>query len=275
MWIKLVLAALCVLMIAGAIHFKPGRKRTPLATGPDNGPHLRLMTWNIGYADLEPDTRAHTKDLQAVAFEILKNDPDAVALQEMASGDQLKTLLGLLREKYTGSIAPFANTDRSEAVLVKDPDAKFESVPAGGNYAQSATFRVNHQPPDIVLISAHADAFSAARRRTFTGDVMDWARRRIDQANVFVAGDFNFEVTIDDESHLYTDNVKHDSEAYSYILKYLRDLGRDAGDTAINDRRIDYIFGPVEKVVFRRADVLRTTAIGRMDHWPLIIDVGF
>jgi len=80
---------------------------------------------------------------------------------------------------------------------------------------------------------------------------MDWARRRIDQANVFVAGDFNFEVTIDDESHLYTDNVKHDSEAYSYILKYLRDLGRDAGDTAINDRRIDYIFGPVEKVVFR------------------------
>jgi len=42
------------------------------------------MTWNIGYADLEPDTRAHTKDLQAVAFEILKNDPDAVALQEIA-----------------------------------------------------------------------------------------------------------------------------------------------------------------------------------------------
>jgi endonuclease/exonuclease/phosphatase family metal-dependent hydrolase len=275
MWIKLVLVAFCIIMIAGAIHFKPGRKRTLLATRPDDGPHLRLMTWNIGYAELEPDTRAHTKDLRAIAAEILKNDPDAVALQEMASGDQLKTLLGLLHETYRGSIAPFATTDRSEAVLVKDPDAKFESVPAGGNYAQSATFRVNHQPPDIVLISAHADAFNAARRRTFTGDVMDWARRRIDQADVFVAGDFNFEVTINDESHLYTDNLKHDSEAYSYILKYLRDLGREAGDTAINDRRIDYIFGPVEKVAFRRAEVLRTAAIGRMDHWPLIIDVGF
>jgi len=32
-----------------------------------------------GYAELESDSRAHTKDLQAVAQTILSNDPDAIA----------------------------------------------------------------------------------------------------------------------------------------------------------------------------------------------------
>jgi len=27
--------------------------------------------------------------------------------------------------------------------------------------------------------------------------------------------------------------------------------------------------------VLRRADVLRTAAVGRMDHWPVVIDVAF
>ncbi len=47
-----------------------------------------------------------------------------------------------------------------------------------------------------------------------------------------IGGDFNFELNPKDDSHLYTDNVKNDSEAYSYALKYFRDLGRDAGETA-------------------------------------------
>jgi hypothetical protein len=56
-------------------------------------------------------------------------------------------------------------------------------------------------------------------------------------------------------------------------LKYFRDLGRQAGDTAINDRRIDYVFGPPDAVFLRRAEVLRNEAVGHMDHWPLLIEV--
>jgi endonuclease/exonuclease/phosphatase family metal-dependent hydrolase len=126
----------------------------------------------------------------------------------------------------------------------------------------------------VVLVSAHADAFSAARRRRFTGDVVDWANNR-SASIVLIAGDFNFELGAKDESHLYSDNVKNDSEAYSYALKYFRDLGRDAGDTAINDRRIDYFLGPPEKVLLRRAEVLRSAGSGHMDHWPLLIEVAF
>ena len=52
------------------------------------------------------------------------------------------------------------------------------------------------------------------------------------------------------------------------MLRYFRDLGRAAGDTAINDRRIDYIFDPPALQQVGRVEVLR-------NHWPLLVEVGF
>jgi endonuclease/exonuclease/phosphatase family metal-dependent hydrolase len=234
------------------------------------------MTWNIGYAELEADTRAHTKDLKAVAETILSQDPDAVALQELTGDEQLKILEGYLHRRYRGVAARPGGADRVEAVLVKDQAARFEEVQArdgGGESALAATFHPRPESPAVVLLSAHADAFSAARRRAFTGELADWSRHRPTETRVFIAGDFNFEVDTGDQSHLYTDDLKHDSEAYSYLLKYFRDLGREAGDTAINDRRIDYIFGPRDAAHEPRASVLRSAAVGRMDHWPLLVEV--
>src|SRR5438128_8599133 len=194
MWAKVLLTVLCLLMIGAAIHFDPSRQRSLLASGSHDGPHLRLITWNIGYAELEDDSRAHTKDLQAVANTILSNDPDAVALQELTDAEQLKILLGYLRGRYSGAVAPLGNSDRVEAVLVKDRDARFEHLPADGKYAIAAAFHLRPQLPEIVLVSAHADAFRAARRRTFTGEVVDWARTRPQRSIVLIGGDFNFEL---------------------------------------------------------------------------------
>ena len=104
---------------------------------------------------------------------------------------------------------------------------------------------------------------------------MDWAQSRMQSSAVFIAGDFNFELKAANETNLYTDNLKHDSESYSLILNTFRDLGADAGDTAINDRRIDYIFGPSNLAHVRQVEVLRDAAVGRMDHWPLLVEVGF
>jgi endonuclease/exonuclease/phosphatase family metal-dependent hydrolase len=275
MWAKILLTALCLLMIGTALRFDPSRPRVLLASSHSDGPHLRLLTWNIGYAELEDDSRAHTKDLQAIADIILSNDPDAVALQELTGAEQLKILLGSLHGRYLGAVAPLANSDRIDAVLVKDHEARFENLPADGKYAVAASFHLGQQSPEVMLVSAHADAFSAARRRRFTGEVVDWARNRARGAVVLIGGDFNFGLDAKDESHLYTDNVKDDSEAYSYALKYFRDLGREAGYTAINDRRIDYFFGPRETVLLRRAEVLRNAGIGHMDHWPLLVEVAF
>lgn len=273
---KILLSALALLMIGGAIHFEPSRQRTLLAMRPADGARLRLMTWNIGYGDLEDDSRAHTRDLKAVADVILRNDPEAVALQELTGTDQLENLLGQLKGRYRGAVCSTAKTDRVEALLVKDQSAQFQNVNVGDKCALAATFHIrsNNNSLEIKLVSAHADAFSAARRRTFTGEVVDWARAQSANAQVFVAGDFNFELNARNQSNFFTDNLKNDSESYSYVLKYFRDLGRSAGETALNERRIDYVFGPTENAPLRRAEVLRTAAVGRMDHWPLIIEVA-
>ncbi len=271
MWVKVVLGLLFCLMIAGAFHFAQPREETKSSTQTQHS--LRLLTWNIGYAELEDDTRAHTKDFPAIAEVILKADPDAVALQELTGREQLKVLLRLLQGRYRGEVAERGQGDRFEAVLVKDTQAVFTPVAIGTRYALGATFRPHVDVPQVILLSAHADAFNAARRRSYTEGLMDWVRVHMQSTEVFIAGDFNFELKAANETNLYTDNVKHDSESYSHILGSFHDLGREAGDTAINDRRIDYIFGPARVERARRAEVLRNAAVGRMDHWPLIVEV--
>lgn len=272
MWVKLFLIALFGLLLAGALYFRPPGERASSDGETGSGATVRLMTWNIGYAELEADTRAHTEDLPAVAETIMRIEPDAVALQELTGTAQLRALLALMHGRYSGSIAQRDESDRFEAVLVRG-GAQFMPVAAGARYALSATFKPHADLPELVLISAHADAFNAARRRVYTEAVVDWAHARATNAQVFIAGDFNFELQANNETNLYTDNLKNDSEAYSYLLRYYGDLGRTAGDTAINDRRIDYIFGPPATAHVRRAEVLRYASVGRMDHWPVVVEV--
>lgn len=274
MWVKIVLLLLFCLMILGAVHFAQPHQSAATSSSSSAGPSLRLLTWNIGYAELEDDTRAHDKDLPAVADVILRQDPDAVALQEMTGKSQLNTLLGLLHGKYRGAVAQQGGGDRFEAVLVKDTGAKFTPVSVGGRYAQAASFQPRENAEEVLLLSAHADAFNAARRRAYTEALIDWAQARTQSSDVFIAGDFNFELKATNETNLYTDNLKHDSESYSHILRQFMDLGRGAGDTAINDRRIDYVFGPPKLKQVGRVEVLRNAAVGRMDHWPLLVEVG-
>lgn len=274
MWVKLILLLLFALMIVGAVHFAQPTESVQLDSSTKTLNSLRLLTWNIGYAELEDDTRAHDKDLPAVADVILRQDPDAVALQELTGKAQLNSLLGLLHGEYRGSVAQQGRGDRFEAILVKDTGASFTPIPVGSRYALAAAFR-SRQNTRVILVSAHADAFNAARRRTYTEALIDWAQDRAHSSDVFIAGDFNFELKATNETNIYTDNLKHDSESYSHILRYFRDLGRSAGDTAINDRRIDYVFGPLKLQQTRRVEVLRNAAVGRMDHWPLLVEVGF
>jgi len=272
-------------MLLIAFVFAPapvGKESNQVNRSAESGGRFRLITWNIGNGDLESETRAHAEDLPAVAEVILNNDPDAVALQELTGDDQLKLLLTHLKNRYRGYVCNGADTDRVAAVLIKDRRAedlapRFESVPAGDKFAAAATFRLNKQLPEIVLVSAHADAFRASRRRVFAADLVDWARRQKGDGKngkiAFIAGDLNLEVSTRNRTNLFTNDARHDSETYAYLLKYFRDVGRDAGETSVNDRRIDYVFGPMGSSSAGRAEVLRGSAIGRMDHWPLLVEI--
>jgi endonuclease/exonuclease/phosphatase family metal-dependent hydrolase len=274
MWVKLFLLLLFCLMVLGAVHYVQPSESENKSPTTKALVSLRLLTWNIGYAELEDDTRAHDKDLPAVAEVILREEPDVIALQELTGTAQLNALLRLLHRKYRGAVAQQGNGDRFEAVLVKDTGATFVTVAAGGRYALAASFRRRQDTSEVVLLSAHADAFNAARRRTYTEALIDWVEAQAETSQVFIAGDFNFELKAANETNIYTDNLKHDSESYSHILRHFRDLGRAAGDTAINDRRIDYVFGPARLTQIGRVEVLRNAAVGRMDHWPLLVEVG-
>jgi endonuclease/exonuclease/phosphatase family metal-dependent hydrolase len=192
MWVKLVLLFLFCLLVLGAVHFaQPSEPEKPGSSAKEYN-SLRLLTWNIGYAELEDDTRAHDKDLPAVAEVILRHDPDAVALQELTGNAQLNILLGLLNGKYRGAVAQQGAGDRFEAVLVKDAGATFIPVPAGARYVLAASFQPREDLPEVLLLSAHADAFNAARRRSYTEALIDWAEARAQSSKVFIAGDFNF-----------------------------------------------------------------------------------
>src|SRR6187549_2212675 len=120
MWVKLILLLLFCLMILGAVHFAQPHESEQSRSSGKVVHSLKLLTWNIGYAELEDDTRAHDKDLPAIAELILRQDPDAVALQELTGKAQLKNLLGLLQGKYRGAVAQQGKADRYEAMLVKD-----------------------------------------------------------------------------------------------------------------------------------------------------------
>src|SRR5215204_781744 len=129
MWVKLALLLLFGLMIVGAVHFAQSHDPEERSSSAEAVHSLRLLTWNIGYAELEDDTRAHDKDLPAVADLIMRQDPDAIALQELTGTAQLNVLLGLLHGKYRGAVAQQGRDDRFEAVLVKDSRATFIPVP--------------------------------------------------------------------------------------------------------------------------------------------------
>src|ERR1700743_2935445 len=90
---KIVLIILLALMIGGAYYFDPGVDRSIVGQRAKPGTKLKLMTWNIGYAGLEDDSRAHDKDIPNIAQVILDNDPDIVGLQEITGQAQLQILL--------------------------------------------------------------------------------------------------------------------------------------------------------------------------------------
>src|SRR6185503_17443214 len=157
MWVKLVLLLLFCLMVFGAVHFAQPRESEQPSSSGEAVHSLRLLTWNIGYAELEDDTRAHDKDLPAVAEVILREDPDAVALQEVTGNAQLKILLGLLHGRYRGAVAQQGKSDRFEAVLVKDAGAKFIPVLVGDRYALGVLFKPGDDTQQVMVLSAHAD----------------------------------------------------------------------------------------------------------------------
>lgn len=274
--IKIFLLCMILLMFSAERALRPDDPRSALAPAIDlwgDGWRLRVLTWNVGRAYQGRDSRAQDEDLDKVVQVVEMEQPDVVALQELASEAQLEVLLAALEGTYQGYMTGASSTDRYTALLVKGTKIDFRHIPTStSRRATAAVFRLSKSLYEVCAISAHAHAWDPAQRRAYTRDLVDWARSQ-DFNVIFLAGDFNFESSVEAAADsLFTQDPRADGETYAYVTRYFRDLGREGGDTARLGRRIDFIFGRGGKLEVKRVAVLKGRGGRGMDHDPLVID---
>ncbi|MCA9663996.1 MAG: endonuclease/exonuclease/phosphatase family protein [Myxococcales bacterium] len=228
---------------------------------------LRILTWNIGKIYLPLESRASDRDLGHVARVIRKSRAQVVALQEMRDPRQLGRLVAQLGSAWRGRI-PEDRYDRRAALLTTLPVRFVELPTSTGRTAQGAelTLTVDGQPLRVTLVSLHLDAFDAERRTRQAEEILSSARR-LQNAQLVVAGDFNF-----DPAGLSPDSS--DQRLYTFLTRSMVDAGRSSGATTLVARRLDYVFYSRQHVARADARVLRGQRINLMDHDPLIVELS-
>jgi endonuclease/exonuclease/phosphatase family metal-dependent hydrolase len=275
MTFKLLLTTLLACFIAGTQIFRlPATPhRTPtLQQFLYSTERLKVMTWNVGRARLGGDDRARWEDVPHIADVIHRQKPDVVALQELESRSQGEALSRRLRGEYRGWAAS-SRGGRSVAVLLRRKhevrDGFFVSTRTGRR-AVAVIFELERVSQPIAVVSLHADPFDARNRRLYIEDIVWQVNRH--KGFAFLAGDFNFDIASDAQRDSLNDNLTHDSEAYTLLTKQFSDLAKDAGATALLDRRLDYVFAKPKDAQVAKAQVLKE-AVGEMDHQPVMVHV--
>lgn len=278
--IKCLLVAGLLVSLWGARAYRPTGSQLALAPAIDlagEGWALRVMSWNIGQAYDAGESRAQGGILERVAMVVEMERPRIVALQELAGADQLEALLARLEGKYQGYLNEAGDSDRYTAILVRVAvdglKVRFRTVRMrSGRDAAAAVFRLPRSQLRICALSIHADAWDPEARARYTRDLVDWGRRQ-DYDVIFLAGDFNLESGAGARGEaLFTQSQETDSASYAYVTRHFRDLAIHGGDTALPERRIDYVFARGGQMKVRRVAVLKGQRVGRMDHRPLVVD---
>ncbi len=277
MTFKLALTTLFACFVGGVVAFRsnaPAPRRTPtLQQFLYSSERLKVMTWNVGRARLDGDDRARWEDLPHVAEVINREKPDVVALQELASRSQGAALARRLRGEYVGWTAG-SRGGRSVAVLVRRKRKVQNGFAMGtrtGRRAVAVVFELQGVSKPIAVVSLHADPFDARNRRLYVEDIV-WQVNNHHKGFAFLAGDFNFDIASDAKRDSLNDRLTHDSESYTLLTKHFSDLAKDAGATALLNRRLDYVFAKPKDVQLANAQVLKE-AVGEMDHQPLVVHV--
>ncbi len=257
-------ALLAVGALSGAGFFGLNRlMRVPMSES--EAPQLlRIMTWNIGRLYLKWDSRAADSDLVHVAQVIRQARPHLVALQELRDPRQLGRLVAALGPGWRGRI-PEDRWDRRAALLVRLP-ADFQLLPTStGRTAQGAVVRLP-SGLQLAVASLHLDAFDSRRRLIQAQEILS-GLRRLDDKNLILAGDFNFDPAV-------AARGSSDHELYRFLSGELTDAAKGAGSTTLISRRLDYGFFRSPVVTGVRAKVLHDKRIRVMDHDPVVVELA-
>jgi len=102
----------------------------------------------------------------------MSNDPDASRFAGVKRNRAGSTYCSVIFTAGTAVRWRLGNSDRVEAVSLKAATPVLNKCRPTEKYAIAASFHLHPPVAGDVLMSAHADAFKAARRRVFTGEVV-------------------------------------------------------------------------------------------------------
>lgn len=194
-------------------------------------------------------------------------------VEEPTSLPQNEALSRRLRGEYRGwSVG--SRRGRSVAILLRRKHKVqngFALETRAGRRAVVVVFELERVSQPIAVVSLHADPFNARNRRLYLEDIV-WQVNQHHKGFAFLAGDCNFDIVSDAKRDALNDSLTHDSESYTLLTKQFLDAAKDAGTTALLNRRLDYVFVKPKDVQVVKAQVLKE-AVGEMDHQPVIIHV--
>lgn len=232
-----------------------------------------LLAWNIGCADLKASP-ALDRYLAHISSVINELAPDVVALQEQATPKQFEELLRLLKGRYKGKTT--ATNGRGVSLLSRLPITKWEIIRTHMGWDLLAVeIETTCLKKKCYVVSCYAPAGkNALNRNKICAALMDWVKSK--NATTFLVGDFNFapDNWLDRHTPFFSDNPELDGKTYNHIIGFADDLGKNAGATALLNRRIDYIFACPKGLTVREIQVIKNKRTGFMDHNPVFVRVA-
>jgi endonuclease/exonuclease/phosphatase family metal-dependent hydrolase len=134
-----------------------------------------------------------------------------------------------------------------------------------GRTAQAAVVKFRDDV-SLAVASVHLDAFDAGRRLVQAQEMVA-GLLRVQDKNVVLAGDLNFDVAL-----VAQGTADHD--LYRFLTREMVDAAKHAGSTTIISRRLDYVF--YRSVAVRRVEarVLQDKRVKVMDHDPLLVELS-
>lgn len=224
---------------------------------------LRLVTWNVGGAENGAPHPLRAQHVPAIADALAQLDADLVFVQEVPDTELLRALAAALGSEWN------AWRGRGDCgVLTRRPNVERWGPRRVRN---QAGVRYAHEGRALVVLSMHADAFSARERNTAIGDAYE---ALLDQpgAGRVLLGDLNLDVDLDEKSELFSDDLHADVESYNVLAERFADAALGQGATAEPDRRLDYAFVSRELEVVAAGPWLGRRT-GTMDHHPVVVDL--
>ena len=240
----------------------------PLAGTRDDD--VRMMSWNLGGGGpFFPGS--NDDDIDAIAEIASKHGVHILCLQEVSSMPFLQKLLVALGDNWKGGAS--SGGGKSTAVLSRI-GGEVKSPFNGMDYGGPTVLRIRSHKGTLQFVSCHGSPGRKSRQRR---KMVDWVLNEFRDAKskTIIAGDFNIDTSRGWTflAPLLSDSLSFDLATWRALSIMGEDPGFGAEATSAMGRRSDWVVVD-SKMPITGYRVLQSVAVGRMDHFPVLLRVG-